>query len=141
MAVIALAFAQVNCRLETPPATTSVRSAEEVRAEYDRVRGQLVHTYGDWIEASGREEFPDLLEAAWALAAEWAAAYLNSHPDANAEDLALAIEQLNLLPGCSEHDQECFRLDSNAVRLNAGKDASYAVSVNFSRAGTFLVLA
>jgi len=144
MGLIALLIAQSGCIHITSSAIRPVRSADTISSEYSRVRSQLVSEYSDWMKASERDGFSDTLDAAWSITAEWAGVYLDSHPDAYADDLAHAIRTLDPPRECPEYDQECpdeYHLDPSAVQLSTGSHAAYAVAVNYPRAGTFFVLA
>ena len=117
---------------------------EEIRTAYHQIRSELATKYPDWMKASEDAAFAPLLNRAWPLVGEWAATYLEAHPEASADEIARAITALNPPRNCKESKDKCldaYDLDTTAVQLLTGKDAAYAVSTNFPHSGTLFVVA
>jgi hypothetical protein len=107
-------------------------------SDYGAVRQRLDSRYSDWKQLNKSADFPVTLNRAWTIVGDWASAFLNSHPDASASELANAIIDLDrMCANCSDQ----YRLSAKAVPLARGKYAAWAVSVSYPRSGTFFVIA
>jgi hypothetical protein len=121
-----------------------VSSVDTLRAEYYRTRAPLVTQYPDFARASGTPGFGLALDRAWVAVANWAAAFLDEHPDATAEQLAKAVDGLDPVRRFAKTDKRSFsdyQLSASAVRLTGPAETTFAVAANYTWSGTFFVIA
>jgi hypothetical protein len=81
------------------------------------------------------EKYPAFHRRAWELFGQWAAAFLDEHPDASSAELAAAFAGLRLPAPDDGAD-----FDVEALRLAAGEGAAYVLVVRWGWPSTFFVV-
>lgn len=105
---------------------------------YRDLRRELMTKYPDWNRASLTPDFAKALNRGWRMVGNVAAEYLRAHPDADAKELAAAVETLNG-GTCPENDEvaSTYELAAEALPLGGG---AFVVSATYAYVGTFFII-
>lgn len=141
------AWVGIVALLATASATVNAapRNPDEIRRDYLAIADAL--PCGDPEDGSPDwnnpvENMPTTLKRLWPLVGEWAAAYLDRHPRASAEQLRKSYRKLAPTRVCPQTGTGDWRLlRVSAEQLATGGEAAYAVTANNVFFGTLFVVA